>query len=92
MMGKFKTTVAELEERCIELAPAINNHLNDGTATVDDPRPIGFCLVAFEFGEPGTPLAFVSNAQPEDLRRALRELAERLTEVGRSHKVRVPRG
>jgi hypothetical protein len=40
------------------------------------PNGVGFCLVLFTFGESGC-CTYVSNAQPEDMIAALRELDEK---------------
>lgn len=82
----FKYSNEELEYIATKIAPYLDELLNP-TEVGDDQRPhkareIGFALVVFEFGPPGCPLSFVTNANVEDTRKALRELDSRLEEVG----------
>lgn len=85
----FKTTVEELQHLILKLAPAVSEYLNEIYRTNETPRPIGFALVAFEFGPPGAPLAYVTNGNADDLKAALTETISRL---GEGKIVRVPGG
>lgn len=67
----------DLERLCIQLAPAIDVHLNPEHEP-GDIRKVGFLLVAFEFGAPGSALAYVANANPDGVTSALRELIARI--------------
>lgn len=66
-------TIPELEAMLIALAPRLDTALNG-----DEARRIGFCFIAFEFGEPGSALAYISNADRDDLKNSLVELLERM--------------
>ncbi len=73
----------DLETLVIELAQPIDRHLNPGPAPLpQSARTIGFLLCAFEFGERGGGLAYVSNATKESLTPALQELLAKLAETG----------
>lgn len=82
--GKKRLTHEELQETCLALAPVLNSSLNDLYLT-----RVGFVLAIFEYGAPGTALAFAANAEPDDLKAALVELTGKLDQVGRV--VSVPR-
>lgn len=86
MAGKFKSSVSELQALILKVAPGISEYLNELYRTQEAPRPIGFALVAFEFGDPGAPLAYVTNGDAEALKAALHELIGRLGE-GRTVRV-----
>jgi hypothetical protein len=58
-----------------DLAPHINTRLN---GKGPGPKKIGFVLCAFEYGDPGTALAYVASATPETLKVALEELIGKL--------------
>jgi hypothetical protein len=76
----------ELEQLLIKLAPLLDEYLNPERERDDKgrilPRRHGFLLCAFEFGEKGA-LAFIANAQPADLHKALQELATKLDATAR---------
>jgi hypothetical protein len=71
-----------LEETARGIGGTIGRVLDD----VYGPKQVGFCLIVFDFGEGGWS-TYVSNAQPEDMIAALRELADKretqLKETGR---------
>lgn len=73
-------TIKELEDQLLELAQPIDAFLNKDCGQT---RKVGFLLCAFEFGVAGAPLAYLSNAQPDDLRRTLTELQDRLASTSR---------
>lgn len=68
-----------LESLLKQLARPIDRQLNPDPA---GERRIGFLLCAFEFGGPGTGLAFISNAEPDTLEGAIRELLRRFKGTG----------
>lgn len=67
-------SVQHLESLLKQLARPIDRQLNPDLAK---DHQIGFLLCAFEFGEPGTGLAFITNADPDTLEGAIRELLTR---------------
>jgi sugar phosphate isomerase/epimerase len=71
-----------LEETARSIGGAIGRKLDE----VYGPKQVGFCLITFHFWEGGFS-TYVSNAQPEDMIAALRELADKretqLKETGR---------
>ena len=70
------------------LPPGVDDHHDDVVATLRElstiigrqleshERPVGFALLFFDFG-PGGYMHYCSNAQREDMKRALRELLQR---------------
>lgn len=62
----------ELENLIRGFATAIDGALQELTG-----QRIGYCLMLFDFGDAGS-LAYGSNAQREDMIRALKEFRERL--------------
>lgn len=67
-----------LQEFALRLAPVIDDFINPDEGR----RRLGFVLCVFEF-DPGSQLAYIANAQPEDLKAALRECIEKLDDTMR---------
>lgn len=69
--------VKALEHQLLKLAPGIDAYFNPDE---DKPRQIGFLICAFEFEHAGDgdALAFLSNANKQDLVVALQELIRKM--------------
>lgn len=78
---QIKKRIAELEALLLEIAPPLNAHLNPNQET--EGRKVGFLVCAFDFGDGGTALAYLTNAQAPDMANALIELCERLGATAR---------
>lgn len=71
----------EFEQQIHVIAGVIHDILNPEAAARDSAGNTGWCLLVFPFGEPGQGeprMSFASNANPEDLIKALEELASRM--------------
>ena len=64
----------ELEGICRQMGKAIAEEMNDASSG----PPMGFMLMMFDFGPPGKFMTYFSNAQREDMIKALREQADHL--------------
>lgn len=69
------TDKARLEEMAHEIGTRIANALDDATDG-DNDQPLGFALLIFDFYGKGN-LAWISNAQRQDMVRALGEFMEK---------------
>lgn len=73
----------DLQKILLEMAQPIDDVLNpDRRSGRLGARKVGFLLCAFEF-DPGDAFAYLSNAQPDQLKSALKELVERLGATAR---------
>lgn len=76
----IKERIAQLESLIMDLAPAIDDHLNPNKQA--EGRKIGFLLCAFDFGDKGA-MSYATTAQPADLVDAVIELCENLGATAR---------
>ena len=70
----------DLQRILLELATGLDEHLNPGRRKTGK-RKIGFLMCAFEFGGDNA-FAYLSNAKPSDLRKAMVELIDKLEATG----------
>lgn len=73
-MGKIDRAI--LDEINAKLAPAIGATLHEMAG-----EKLGFVLFTFKFGGPGEDAAFISNADRDDLKAAVKELLEQLDDA-----------
>lgn len=80
MTPQQRALQAKLEAQARDLAGMLDVGMNPGMRHPRDVdrRTVGFALLLFQFGEPPQPATWISNAEREDMIRAVEEWLERV--------------